>query len=153
MTERIRARCGKFSVRLVKQQLGRAYADEMAVLPLREDEVVWIREVLLLADGRPVVFGRSLLPRGGSRGTWRLFHRRGSRPLGEDLFNNPRIRRTKLRSTCLDCRDARYHCVQSAAALSGAPGQLWARRSLFVLDKRPLMVSEVFLPAILDLPV
>ena len=152
LTARIRARCGHFSVRIVRQRLAGAYHDEAALLPLRSGERLWVREVLLIADGIPVVFGRSLLPRRGQRGVWRLFHQMGNRPLGEDLFDNPAIRRQKLTSTCLDRRDARYHCARAAAGLPHIPNRLWARRSIFLLRESPLMISEVFLPAIFDLP-
>lgn len=153
MTERIRARCSHFSVRVIRQRLDCAYADEAAILPVRAGERVWVREVLLIADGCPVVFGRTLLPGRGRRGVWRLFHNRGTRPLGEDLFDNPRIRRQELRSTCVDRRDARYHYACDAAGLAAMPKGLWARRSVFLLHDCPLMVSEFFLPAIFDLPV
>jgi chorismate--pyruvate lyase len=163
LTSRIRARCAQFSVQLLEQRLGRALNDEAALLGLRAGELVWVREVLLLADGRPVVFARTLLPRCNLRGTWNLFHGFGARSLGLALFADPAIRRTALVSTRLDRRDARYHRAQAAqrrsahplpaAALPGTlPAELWARRSVFVLRGRALMVSEVFLPAILELP-
>jgi len=36
--------------------------------------------------------------------------------------------------------------------LSTKPVNLWARRSLFTLHGQSILVTEVFLPAILDLP-
>jgi chorismate lyase len=158
LTERIRVRCGQFSVRVVCQRLAAVHRDEARLLGLRAGERAWLREVLLLADGRPVVFARSLLPRDTVRGAWNLFHRVGSRPLGTALFADPAITRLALACRRLDGRDARYHRVRKAvAAVDGVPvlparGALWARRSVFTLRGRALMVSEVFLPAIFDLP-
>ncbi len=156
LTSRIRARCTRFSVRVLEQRLGAARLDEAAFLGLRPGERVWVREVLLLADGRPVVFGRSLLPRRNVRGAWNLFHGMGARPLGAALFADPAISRSPLTCKRFDARDARYHRARSALSLHAAsaslPCDLWARRSLFCRHDRALMVSEFFLPAIFDLP-
>lgn len=156
LTARIRARCSRFAVQVVCQELARVNHDEALLLGLRAGERAWLREVLLLADGRPVVFARSLLPRRNVRGAWNLFHGIGSRPLGAALFSDPAIVRLPLACRRLDGRDARYH--RAKAALSRyAPAQpmsraLWTRRSIFLLRGSALMVSEAFLPEILELP-
>ncbi len=156
LTARVRARCTKFEVQVLFQGLGSLHPDEAALLGLRAGTRAWLREVLLVADGRPVVFARSLLPRENLRGAWRLFHGIGARPLGGALFADPAIARGMLANLRLDARDARYHRARMAlAADPGAaplPRSLWARRSLFMLRGRALMVSETFLPAILELP-
>ena len=128
--------------------MGRTHPDEAAALGLRASERVWVREVLLLADGVPVVYARSVLPRRNVRGAWNLFHGIGSRPLGAALFADPRIERLPLASACLDVRDARYHRAIEVTGMAGGPRRLWARRSVFRLRRRPLLVTEVFLPAI-----
>lgn len=187
LTARIRARCDCFAVRILRQRLGRPHADEAALLGLRAGELAWLREVLLVADGRPVVFARSILPRGDRHGAWNLFHGIGARPLGAALFSDPRITRQPLACTRLDRRDARYHLALAALGnryravptrpLTPLPGRgeatgghageadaskadagvamppsLWARRSVFRVHGRALLVSEVFLPAIAGLP-
>lgn len=165
LTDRIRSRCGKFSVTVLRQCLGRVNTDEAALLGLRRGELAWVREVVLVADGRSVVFARTVLPRHNVRGAWNLFHGIGSRPLGAALFANPRIEREPLACACLDRRDARYHRALEAAGVDAKVGPdfrapdtairataLWARRSMFRLRRRALLVTEVFLPAIVDLP-
>lgn len=156
LTARIRARCGCFAVQVVGQALARVHRDEALLLGLRPGERAWVREVLLLADGRPVVFARSLLPRRNVRGAWNLFHGIGSRPLGEALFSDPAISRLPLACRRLDGRDARYHRARAAltrhAPAQTLPRALWARRSIFLLRGSALMVSETFLPETLELP-
>lgn len=144
LTARIQRRCRHFSVAVARQELARPHADEAGVLGIRRGRLAWVREVVLHADGRPVVFARSILPMGSLRGAWRLFAGVGGRPLGAALFADPRIRRGALAWKKLDGR----HPLGRAAARSGA---LWARRSLFYRNGRPLLVSEVFLPEILRL--
>jgi chorismate lyase len=152
LTARIRIRCKAFSVRVLAQRLAVPHRDEASLLGLRRGELAWVREVLLLADGVPVVFARSVLPRRNLRGAWQLFHGLGARPLGAALFADPRIGRAPLVCLRLDRRDARYHRVLAAVAPEPLPAGLWARRSLFRLHGRALLVSEVFLPPILGLP-
>ena len=49
----------------------------------------------------------------------------------------------------LELRPGHPLYVLTADALGYGPEQIWARRSIFNLQKNPLLVSEVFLP---DLP-
>ena len=156
LTARIRARCERFAVQVVCQKLARVHRDEALLLGLRAGELAWLREVLLVADSRPGVFARSLLPRRNLRGAWNLFHGIGARPLGAALFSDPAIERLPLACRRLDGRDARYHRAQAAltryAPAQSLPRTLWARRSVFLLRGSALMVSEAFLPEILELP-
>lgn len=163
LTARVRARCGVFSLVVLAQRLALPHADESSLLGLRRGEIAWVREVLLVADGVPVVFARSILPRHARGGSWTLFHGIGARPLGAALFADPAIRRGPLACRRLDRRDARYHRILRAtpagprddrhgALPDGLPGAVWARRSLFRLGRRVLLVSEMFLPTIFELP-
>ena len=150
LTARLVARCGQFSVCVIGQRRGRAMVDERALFGLAAGEQLWVREVVLLADGVPVVYARSVLRACDLRLAWRLFRGIGGRSLGSALFADPRIRRQPLKSAALRAGDARYH---RAVALTrqAAPSRLWARRSLFRLRGRDLLVTEVFLPAVLAL--
>ncbi len=152
LTARLRARCRELSVTVLGQRLALPHPDEASLLGLRRGELAWLREVLLSADGVPVVYARTVLPRRGLRGAWRLFQGIGARPLGEALFADPRIARGRLACARLDRRDARYERVRELLAPARLPAELWARRSLFRLRGRALLVSEVFLPTIRELP-
>jgi chorismate--pyruvate lyase len=150
LTARIAARCGQLRVKLLAQGLGRPHHDEAVLLGLRVGELACVREVLLLADDMPVVYARSLLHRDSLRAAWRMFDGLGTRPLGAALFADPLIRRGPLRAQRIDARDARYRCILRHVSLEQA-GALWARRSCFVRRGHPMIVCEVFLPAILEL--
>jgi len=151
LTARIRARCRSLSVTVLRQCLALPHSDEASLLGLRRGELAWLREVLLVADGVPVVFARTVLPRRNLRGAWQLFHGIGARPLGAALFADPRIAREPLACIRLDVLDVRYRHARAALAPARLPPELWARRSLFRLRGRALLVSEVFLPTIREL--
>src|SRR5574337_352899 len=57
LTRRICARSRQFAVTVLVQGLARVHRDEAALLGLRRGELAWLREVVLEADGVPVVIG------------------------------------------------------------------------------------------------
>jgi chorismate--pyruvate lyase len=147
LTRRIERRCRAFRVEVVFQGLRRADRDERFLWPARAR--VLVREVVLHADGRPVVFAHSVVRARDLRGPWRSIVRLGSRPLGAALFADPRIARRPLAQRKLGPGHELY--ARACAVLATRPRVLWARRSLFVLRGSPILVTEVFLPGILDL--
>ncbi|MDQ8022910.1 MAG: chorismate lyase [Moraxellaceae bacterium] len=151
LTARIAARCGRVSVRVLAQRLAVPRHDEALLAGIRPGRRAWLREILLCADGVPVVYARSVLPREALRSGWAMFAGIGNRPLGAALFSDPLIARGPLAVRRLDARDARYHRAVASAG-SAQPRQLWARRSRFERQGRALVVCEIFLAAILDLP-
>lgn len=144
LTKRIQNRCNQFRVAVISQTLTHPYADESAVLELRRGRLAWVREVSLYADGCPVVYARSILPQESMRGAWRALSKLGSRPIGSVLFSDPGILRSQLAFKKLDARHPLKHILVRNETL-------WARRSVFVRDKMPLLVNEVFMPEILSL--
>ncbi len=91
-----------------------------------------IREVQLLCHGEPWVCARSIIPAHTLKGRQRRFKDVGNKPLGALLFAHPNMQRGAIKVAHLPQR-ASHQCH-------------WARRSVFTLDKRPILVTEVFLP-------
>lgn len=146
LTRRLQAHYADFSVQLLAHGLERPFRDEIQALGLRPGTRAYVRNVLLIGNGEARVFAHSVLPRAALRGGWNGISRLGSKPLGASLFSNPRIRRLGLTLRRIDVRHPLY---RAACAHTGiTPRYLWARRSVFCLNGYPLMVSEVFLPAI-----
>ena len=110
-----------------------------------------IREVLLCANGIPLVMARSIIPTMSASGSNHEVLRLGKKPLGAVLFAKTRMHSQKkpLREIArLDKQSALWKkCLQLYPEL---PSASWARRTLYKLKGRPLLVSEVFLPALLN---
>ena len=110
-----------------------------------------IREVLLCANGIPLVMARSIIPTMSSSGSNHAVLRLGKKPLGAVLFAKSRMhsRKKPLREIArLDKHSTLWKkCVQQYPEL---PSVTWARRTLYELKGHPLLVSEVFLPALLS---
>jgi chorismate--pyruvate lyase len=149
LTRRLKQRCRRFSVEQVHTEIRPANPDEERELGLRRGQHAFVREVVLYCDGRPVVFAHSVVPLGSLRGTWNPVTRLGTRPLGEALFTNHRIQRHPLAYKTLH-RHHRLHRQTLRAVPLARSARLLARRSRFTLKGRALMVTEVFLPAILE---
>lgn len=150
LTARLIARGRHFEVRVLGERRARPMPDERRLIGLTAGRHAWTREVLLLVDAMPVVFAHSVLSPRDLLGAWHMARAIGARPLGAALFADPTIVRGPLRCARLDRRHPLHR--RACALLGKELPPLWARRSLFGRQGRPLLVSEVFLPALARLP-
>ncbi|HSI23553.1 MAG TPA: chorismate lyase [Methylophilaceae bacterium] len=148
LTQRLRKHCRTFSVERVRQRWARPLPDEVLLLRMRSHEKALLREVSLCCDGVQVVFAHSVLPRSSLRGAWHNLGRLGAKPLGAVLFANPEVIRTPLAFRKLLPHHALY--TRAVEHLAERPACLWARRSVFMLHNAPILVTEVFLPGVLE---
>jgi chorismate--pyruvate lyase len=146
LTARLKSRCKVFHVQVLQEGMAVPYRGDGQQIGLRRSEYAWIREVLLFTDGRPVVFAYSIAAPRDLRGPWRMMSRIGTRPLGAALFADPAIVRLPLRIARVAVETS-VHC-RAETALNASLPTLWARRSQFMSERRPLLVTEVFLPGV-----
>lgn len=126
---------GNFRVEVLSQRWAIPTASERKALGMRSRQKALIREVQLIGNDQAWVYARSILPATTLTGRQRLLAQLGSRPLGQMLFQDPTMQRGPLQISQL-----RLHNGDTA----------WARRSVFSLSDKPLLVCEVFLPALLQ---
>ncbi|OON60635.1 chorismate--pyruvate lyase [Massilia sp. KIM] len=150
LTARLVAHSARFRVRRLHQQVGLCLADEARAIGLPRPERVWEREVLLECDGRPVVFGHTVVPMRCSASDWPLFSALGERSLGTTLFYDPLVRRGQLEFARLR---AGHPLVERVRAATGESKETvyYARRCVYRRRQGLLLVTEVFLPEVLDL--
>ena len=130
----------QFEVQVLRQEVATPDAAEANALKITQQTPVMIREVVLKGRGRPWVFARSILPMTTMTGRLVGLRTLSNQPLGELLFQDPSMTREPLEMACLPAR-----ILSVPAALAAGDEPLWARRSVFFLDRKPLLVSEVFL--------
>ena len=152
LTARLVAASGAFRVRRLHQHSAVCLTDEAAAIGLARPQRVWEREVLLVCNGTPVVFAHTVVPPAADAGDWPLFSALGERSLGSTLFYDPLVRRGRLEFARLG---AGHPLARRAhAALGGADCTnpiYYARRCLYRRRQGLLLVTEVFLPAVLQL--
>jgi len=148
LTTRLHQRYANFSVKKVSLKYAKPFRDEASLLALKPHQRALIREVLLMGDNNPVVFAHSVLPHNALRGAWNKLGRLGNKPLGAVLFANPKVKRTPLEYKKLSCQHP--ISMRVAGHFNIQPKMLWARRSVFQLKCANILVTEIFLPQILE---
>ncbi len=143
LTARCQSVCHDFRVRRLSFGKARPLTDT-----LPPHQLVWVREVVLECDGVPVIFAHTTLSTAVNGRLSRWLARLGSRSLGSLLFAYPGFQRGAIEYCRLDRRDALFRL---ASALTEDVPYLWARRSMHRLGKQEVLVTEVFLPAIVQL--
>ncbi len=146
LTTRLKSHCQQFRVELLGQSIESCQESE-AVALIPKGEQVLVREVLLFCDDKPQVFARSLLPLSSLTGAEHALANLGTQSLGQVLFNNPSLERQTIEVAKFDANSSVVKLAKKLH-LSALPQEnLWGRRSIFILENKPLMVAEVFLPA------
>lgn len=149
LTARCEAACGCFRIRVLREEQRRPLPEETGLFRLRPGQRAWVREVLLECDGVPVIYAHTVLPLTPRGQLTRWLAGLGSRSLGSLLFALPGFARGPIEFRRLDRRHPLYH--RAARAAGGDGSRLWARRSAHRFGGQTVLVTEVFLPAILQL--
>ena len=135
-------------MRLLFQRAAPTARDERFIAGRRSSRVL-VREVALNCSSTPVVFAHSIVRLRHLRGPWHALASLGSRPLGAALFNDPRVQREPMRF----CKLGPSHALHKRACQVAGKRlpALCARRTPYVLRGAPILVTEVFLPALREL--
>jgi chorismate--pyruvate lyase len=159
LTKVLKSHYDDFNVQIVSVRHARPHSDELKALNINLQHLAFVREVLLVGAGKPVIFAHSVMSFKCLRGSWAKFITLGQKPLGETLFADPKINRTVMEFCHLTNQHPLYLKAAQASAKSGfilKDNRLWARRSIFNLcehqqeDAKQIMVTEVFLPTLND---
>lgn len=145
LTARLQALSGgAFSVTCLHQDWGRPLRSEARLLGIPMHQKALIREVLLLGNGVPWVYARSILPASTLTGPLKALRHLDNKPLGALLFKSPSMSRGAIEVAQLPRQNLPEVAVQKITA--DGPEGYWGRRSVFKLYEKPLLVSEFFLP-------
>jgi chorismate--pyruvate lyase len=151
LTQRLIGACpGRFRVELLTLGWMRPLPDECRRLALRRGQLALVRQVQLRCDERAWVYARTVIPRTTLSGRQRRLAYLGARPLGAALFADPTMQRDAVEVVRL-VPGGRLFAL-AAQGLGLPPAELWGRRSVFRLAGKPLLVSEIFLPDIAQVP-
>lgn len=130
LTGRLKRHCaGAFDLVVLSETDAPLTADDAAVLGVAPGAPARVREVHLRCDGAPCIHARSLLPHATLAGAGSALAALGDRPLGDALFGYPGMERGPIEVT---------------------DTPRWGRRSVFRLSGHPVLVTEWFLPALLE---
>lgn len=133
-------------VKLLRQSWQFPTMEEKRILGMKTRAYALIREVLIYSEGKKWMYARTVFPRKTLTGKQLCLARLKNRSLGSVLFKDPLLKRSPFDVACLS-RDMLLHQYVSHTA-NIKVDTLWARRSVFTLHDKPLLLTEVFLPDI-----
>jgi chorismate--pyruvate lyase len=146
LTRRLRGYYGAaVKVEVLYQRWLIPFLSERKLLNQPEHRYCLTREVMLHADGLPLILARTVMPERTITSAHRNLSHLGTRPLGEVIFSYPNLERLELQVAALN------PSAWSATALQlGAiQAPVWGRRTVYAIMQQPLLVNEFFLPGAL----
>ena len=149
LTARIRALCGeRMRFRMLGPLRSSRLSDELQARLGLHDQRCLLREIEFCCDGERVVYAQTVLPESTlQRYPW--LRELGDSPLGESLRQaSEPLEREPLEYAALP-PDSALAIAASDATPDAQQETLWARRGVYRLGARPILVQEVFLPALL----
>jgi len=146
MTIKLKANCSHLSVNMIEHAWKLPLSSELKTLNWASDELAFIREAELKCQGKVWIYARTIVPKPTFEAHAEAFLGMGDTPLGEYLFAQPDLQRSRFEFAQIQS----CHKFYAAATqhLSTKPNAILARRSLFYLAEHPLLLTELFLPTI-----
>ena len=126
----------------------RTETDKLGLSPHRQ---ILLREVELLCDGNIWMYARTAIPAETLIGKYQQLKRIGTRPLGNLLFRDPLMKRSPFEVALLKPSHLEYQlAVRHLSMPLASDVVLLARRSIFLLNHKPLLLTEIFLPSCIN---
>ena len=144
LTQKLKLSCQQFKVQVLVKNTRLLTEDEAALFGCSE-QMVQVREVLLYCDDKPWVYAQTLMPLSDVPESVKKLTTLGDQPLGEVIFNEPNMTRSRIEVVKFDRDSDVYMLAQKIGQLAHQP--MWGRRSCFCVDGYSLLVAEVFLPS------
>ncbi|HLB58270.1 MAG TPA: chorismate lyase [Gammaproteobacteria bacterium] len=132
-------------VELLEQTWKLPDVDERNVLAIRFREFALVREVFIRTKEKYWIFARTIFPRQTLTGRERCFLRLKNKSLGSILFKDTTLQRSEFEMMCLRAGTLQHKKISQT--IKRILPDLWARRSLFYLHGKSLLLTEIFLPA------
>lgn len=146
LTRRYQALCEQyFHVELLEYDWQPALPEESRFLSHDMKQLMLEREVLLCDGDRAEIYARTVIPPKTYQEMRARFDNLGNKPLGQMLFDDPTLKRGPIEVARLG--PSQWLFQLAIQMMLNEPTELWARRSCFYLNNKPLMVTEIFLPS------
>jgi chorismate--pyruvate lyase len=136
--KRVRRHHLKPEIHVLQEKWQLPLEDEATVLAIAPRRYVFSREVVIHQQDRTLLFARAVIPAFTLTGPERQLMHLGKRALGSLLFAYPDIKRSAF-----EMKTYQLSHYSSEA--------LWGRRSIFYYQGKLLLLSEVFLPGLINI--
>lgn len=126
----------QFEVQVLSECMSKIGEQDCRLLGVRRGSLGLVREVNLLCHGQACVYAKSIIPIQALVGWQRRLLTLGNLPLGQFLFSSPYLKRHQVDILPLTTE----HDSEQA----------WGRRTRFDVQYGSVLVSEYFLPELVD---
>lgn len=111
----------------------------------------WIREIHMLGEASECWwFARTVIPHKTIENQGHVLSVLGEQPLGLFLFQQPDLVRSTFEYAVLQPNDLEFQYAIQHQNLAELPERLFTRRSTFYFHNDSLLVTEIFLPPLLE---
>jgi len=148
LTAKLRLLCPDLEVIILSERLEIPLVNETQSLGLQPNEAVWVRCVVLKGQGKNWIYARTVIPNFSETNPWAHLQKLGNKPLGEVLFQDKSVKRTPFTFATQSLETWPYLTGHLGADTAKKTG--YARRSKFTQQGVPLLLTEVFLPGLLE---
>lgn len=120
---------------------------ENLLLNLKNRTKALVREVEISSNHNLLMLARAVFPASTLKGKTKFIQRRlDDSPLGELLFQEPSLQRSDFELALLNLSICEYSFAKCYSKKIQEP--IWARRSVFWFRQKPILLTEMFLPAL-----
>lgn len=149
LTAKLKVLCPDLEVVVLSEQLETPLLNESQKLGLHKDDQAWVRCVLLKCHQKDWVYARTIIPNFSPDNPWHDVQNLGNKPLGEVLFELPSIQRSDFEFS-RNQLDYWPHLMDNLPSETDVTQPGYARRSIFKQQNKPLLLTEVFLPGLVE---
>lgn len=147
LTQRLRDRYGNaVAVKVLVQRWCTPFLSERRLMSLQEQRFHLVREVLLHANDIPLILARTIIPETTIKAVNNKLAHLGNRPLGEIIFSYPKLERVAMDISLIKPQT----WTDSALIEADIKQEIWGRRTVYGIAHHQMLVSEFFLPSILE---
>lgn len=140
MTQKIRSISPDIKIDVVQHKWDIPCFQEREALRLLQQPAL-VREIRMLCNNEVWIIARTVIPSSALLGKWLALKRLGNKPLGDFLFKDPNVARSQFEFQLLGPHQSKNKMDDFAFT-----EELWARRSLFYLNGKSILLTEVFMP-------
>lgn len=154
LVQAFKAKVGEVTMEKVQETYAKPFTDEQIVLNLPDKEA-HIRQVIIGAQsGQLLCYARVIIPDKTYEAYAQLFSGLGTQFIGDTLlYNNKDVVREAFEFACFDSTSSYAKAFFELSPDSKMENPLWAaRRSVFLWQDCPLLITEFLLPYLSQVP-
>ena len=119
---------------------------EKNFFPLHKAENIFLREVIIFANGVPIMYARTVLPRKYLRGYWNDIKKLNTSSLSRIVYENPSIKRSNFLYLAPSLNNNIFKNIKSLKIDS--KNLVIGRQSYFEYKRKNILLTEYFFEAI-----